>query len=192
MKRLACESWKGRRPITAPELGRRMSLARSVSSVELSARMAEPIERRRATTGTYPFLEAAFRTPLRANGRLDGLSIRKSYRRPPRPTKAQSPTTRKQNVGRELHNGSGFSCEPRRFRGRSKPIRSSPDCITSCSSCAVVRPLQALVMRRARIGIRRFAATRPKQDRFRRRIQLSESANTQDSSSLLSPRVALG
>ena len=40
-----------------------------------------------------------------------------------------------------LPNGLGFSCEPRRLRGRS-----SPDCITLRLRVAVVRPLQVLVM----------------------------------------------
>jgi hypothetical protein len=45
-------------------------------------------------------------------------------------------------------NGSGFSCEPRRLRGRSKPISSSPECTTFRTKNAVVRRLQALVIER--------------------------------------------
>ncbi len=48
---------------------------------------------------------------------------------------------------RLLSNGSGFSCEPRRLRGRSKPSSLSPDCTTIRSNIAVDRRLQALVGR---------------------------------------------
>jgi len=127
IERLACESWIGQRSLSVIEPGRRVSLARNASSAEHSARMAEPVERGPSSTGTYPFLEAAFRAPLRASGIRNVLFVRSQRRRSPKPTRARSPTTRKPNVGRELYNGYAHNLQASPIEGSSRRYTSSPD-----------------------------------------------------------------
>ena len=61
--------------------------------------MLEATKGGNASTRTYPFLEAAFRAPLRADGDRDGLLVGRHLRLPPRFTKRRKP-----NANRELHN----------------------------------------------------------------------------------------
>jgi len=103
IERLACESWIGRRSVTALELGPRISLATNASPIERRS----PNEQTRQVSQRkpkYPFLEATFRAPLRADRDRDGLFIGRSSRCLPRPAKAQSSTSRKSKFDRELYN----------------------------------------------------------------------------------------